>query len=180
MIRAALGAVTWSLASAASAQFEVTVGYADLEHDRIEVGAMVAGAGFRLPVTDAISITPSVRAGVGVRDDEFATRSVISATGSGEAVTVVTEERVEINEFYGMQLQGRFGFSNGTYLFVVPSYTFLDLASRRSGYRHKDRGFNLGAGAGIRFSDIISAEFSYEKMGFASVDVLNIQVRFNL
>lgn len=176
--RASIGFAMLSLASAASAQWEATVGYSNVDLDWATLGAMTAGVGYRIPINDTLSITPGARIGYGINNEAFPLS--VGANNNGEPVTVVAEGEVEIGNFYGLQLRGQFDFENGVYLFAAPSYSALelDMSSEFGSSSYDDSGFGMGAGAGMRFNDFFNAEVSYEKMDFAEADVLGIHARF--
>lgn len=150
------------------------------------------GAGYSLPISEKLSITPMVRIGFGVKDDSFL--SYTGASQNGQPAQYVTPAKLEIDQYYGLQIRGEFQLNNRAYLFVVPSYSEIELKEsinfRRfgidlpnySGSYNLD-GFGIGAGASLRFNDLISAELSYEMADLGNqvdVNTLSAQLRFAL
>lgn len=190
--KASLGLVFFCLTNSAAAQWEVTAAYSQLSDDHFDLGAAVLGAGYSFPISERLSITPMVRIGFGVKDDSFL--SYTGASQNGQPAQYVTPARLEIDQYYGLQIRGEFQLNNRAYLFVVPSYSDIEFKKsinfqrfgidlpNYSGSYSLD-GFGIGAGAGLRFNDLISAEFSYETTDLGSrvdMDTLNVQLRFSL
>lgn len=180
------------LAQSAAAQWEVTTGYSRLELDQglsFDFGAAVIGVGYGFPINDALTITPMLRLAHGIKDDKVP--YYVGSTESGQPIQYELAAKIELGQYYGLQIRGEYQFSERAYLFVAPSYSVIETKITVN-YRsvgldspdfseHFDRnGFGIGVGAGFSFNDLISAELSYETTDLGSrvdVNTLSAQVR---
>lgn len=160
--KAFFGVALLSVSAVASAQMEATAGYSSIDYEDVTVGALVASAGFRIPLNEAVSLTPGARVGFGISDDTVAGMDV------------------ELDKFYGLQLRAQFDTQSGFYLFALPTYTKAELDVSASGFDvaspEFDWEFGIGAGAGFKFSDFLGIEAYFEKID--EFDVLGVQGRF--
>lgn len=188
-----LGIAFLCLASSASAQWEAAVGYSNLslEWESFDLGAVVVGAGYNIPINERLTITPTMRLGYGVKHDELPWH--IGTVETDENLMPVTYElmaEVKVRQYYGFQVRTQFELDSGVYLFAAPSYSLLEISMSLDtsgldfdsrGRRIDEWGFGLGAGAGIKFSELIRAELSYERTVFdelSDTNMLNVQLRF--
>lgn len=157
-----LGVALLSMSAVASAQIEATAGYSSLDLDEVTLGALVAGVGYRIPLNEAVSLTPGARIGFGIADDSIGNTDY------------------ELDSFYGLQMRAQFDTQNGFYLFALPSYSKLEMGVSGGLWGddswESDWEFGIGAGAGFKFSDFAGIEASFEKIDEA--DMLSIQGRF--
>lgn len=192
--KAFLGFVFFGLANSAAAQWEVTAGYSQFELGgkrlHFDLGAAVIGAGYRFPISDTFSITPIVRIGFGIKDDDFPW--TIAGVENGQPMLWEPAAKIKVDKYYGLQVRGEFQVNDKAYLFVVPSYSVLDtkisvnyqsvgLDFSNYSVREEEDGFGIGAGAGWRFTDLIGAELSYETADFGpgwDLNTLSAQLRF--
>lgn len=192
--KASLGLALFCLANSAVAQWEVTAGYSQLDLDMglsFDLGAAVLGAGYNFPISERLNITPMVRIGFGMKDDDFPW--TLGTTENGQPVQYRPDAKLKVNQYYGVQVRGEFQLNNSVYLFVAPSYSVLEekitvnyqsvgLDFSNKSVRRDWDGFGIGAGAGWKFTDFIGAEFSYETADFGrgvDVNTLNVQMRFS-
>lgn len=146
------------------------IGYYQLNFEEEDIS--VGGAGFTIGYqfdssTSIFSLTPEIRVGIGIGDDTVDT-----------TLGVVD---IEVDTYYGINIRGQWDFSNGTYLFVAPSYTNLEVeapirGSGGLGISTDGWEFGGGVGAGFSFTETISAELSYEK--FDSLEAIGLGLRF--
>lgn len=193
--KTSLGFVFFCLANSAAAQWEVTAGYSQFDLDMglsFDLGAAVLGAGYNFPISERLSITPMLRIGSGIKDDDYPW--TIGSVENGQPVQYEPAAEIKVDKYYGFQVRGEFQLNNRAYLFVAPSYSVLDtkiavnyqsagLDFPNYSVRDDSDGFGIGAGAGWRFTDLISAELSYEMADLGNqvdVNILSAQLRFAL
>jgi outer membrane autotransporter protein len=155
------------------------------------LGAAVLGAGYSFPISEALSITPMIRIGYGIKDDDIP--FYVGSVENGQPVQYQPSAKIEVDHFCGLQVRGEFQLNGKAYLFVEPSYslveTKLSVNYRSVGLEFPDfsesddrEGFGIGAGAGVRFNDLISAELSYEIADLGNqvdMNTLSAQLRFS-
>src|SRR5690606_19605614 len=118
-----------------------------------------------------LSITPMIRIGYGIKDDDIP--FYVGSVENGQPVQYQPSAKIEVDHFYGLQVRGEFQLNSKAYLFVERSYSWvetkLSVNYRCVGLDFPDfsesydkEGFGIGAGAGLRFNDLISVELSYE------------------
>ena len=193
MIKKASIAFTLFLANSAVAQWEATVGYSQFDSDwlSLDVGAAILGTGYSFAINDKLTITPIARIGFGVKDDTLPI--TIGSSENGQPLQYEISAEVEVDQYYGIQVRGEFALNERAYLFVAPSYSAietemtvkyrsigLDFADSRENFDRN--GFGIGAGAGFRANDLISAELIYEKTDLGErvdMNTLSAQLRFS-
>lgn len=191
--KASMAFAIFCFANSAVAQWEVTAGYSyhDLDRLSLGLGAAVLGAGYSFPINDKLSITPMLRVGFGVKDDDYLW--TVGSTENGQPVQYEGTAKVELSKYHSLQIRADFELTNKAYAFVAPSYTMIE--SKRTfdpqsiGFdfppdtnRDDMEGVGLGAGVGLKFSELISAELSYETTDYSNSidgDVLSVRMRFS-
>lgn len=156
----AIACSTLLIADQSHAQLVTGVGYHELSDDDVSLGVISGTVGFQFgDGSSGFSYTPEFRIGTGVQDDK------------------IGAVKVKVEAFYGFALRGEYVFQNGTYLFVAPSYSNLEVKVSAGGFSAKDDEWEFGGGGGIgyQFTDYTSVELAYEK--FDDLDVIGIAVR---
>lgn len=193
--KASIVFILFSLANSAVAQWEVSAGYSQLNLDQglsFDLGAAVLGTGYSFPITESLTLTPIVRIGYGVKDDDFPW--YVGSVENGQPIQYKPSAEIKVDQFYGIQVRGEFQVNDKAYIFVAPSFSVIEtkitVDYRSVGlnfpdYHHKDEadGFGIGAGIGFKLNDLISAELLYETTDLddkVEADVLTAQLRFML
>ncbi len=124
-----------AISTSASAGWVAGAGYSSLSLDgNATLGALVASAGYRFAINDAISVVPEARVGFGIKDD------------SG----------VELDNIYGIGVRGEYAMESGVYLFVAPTLTKSKISFKFDGSDVYDE-FNFGnedSGDGLDWFDM--------------------------
>jgi opacity protein-like surface antigen len=86
--------------------------------------------------------------------------------------------KVEIERFIALSLRGQYNFSNGAYVYVVPSYANLKSKVNYAGESDSDDSweFGVGAGVGYQLNKKISVEASYEN--YDETDLLSVGFKY--
>lgn len=101
------------ISASASASWVAGAGYTNLSLDGGgTLGALVASAGYRFPINEAVSVVPEVRVGFGIKDD------------SG----------LELDNMYGIGVRGEYAMESGVYFFVAPTLTKFKTSYEFDGY----------------------------------------------
>lgn len=135
----------------------------------ISVGGVVGSLGYQFKSGENFYLVPEVRLGTGVSSDSF----LFSGIGV----------EVELDSFTALSLRGQFEFDNGLYLYAAPTYANAEFTTSLSAVGLKESvtedswEFGVGGGVGYRFTQLISAELSYEQ--FDGTDVFSVGLKFN-
>jgi len=134
----------------------VQVNSPDLDY---RLGLLGATLGYRYASSSLFSLTPEIRAGVGIEDD------------SDRGV------KLEIERFYSANLRAQWNLAGNTWFYVAPSYMNIQAKARGFGVSISDDDWEFGAGLGFGFglSDNVGLEFSYEK--FDELELLGFGLR---
>jgi len=136
---------------------------------KINLSAISGSLGHKILMQDNIYMIPTIRVGVGVKDDTVTLMSV--------------DVDAEIDGFFGVSLKGQMEVNNNVYMFVAPSYANFNVTASAVGNGQQVSAtedtwnFGIGAGAGYRFGESHSAELSYER--FDGVDVWSAGLKFD-
>jgi len=151
-------------ANPAAAQFDIGLGYHHMDESDLSVGAIVASAGYRVPVSDEFSVIPELRAGLGINDD-----------------TVMGVD-VELDYLFGMAVRLQYEFTDQFYGYLSPSYAKYEFKASTSAQgipisvSDSSNEFGIGGGLGFRVSDTVGLELGYENID--STDVITFGARF--
>jgi len=134
-MRNTIAAVVLSgLSGNASAEWVAGVNYSNYDPDAVDLdlGVLSGSLGYRFDLGEGVLIVPEGRAGFGVVDD--------SAGGVN----------VEIDQAYVFTLRGEYDFGNGVYIYVAPSYGYIEATAQGFGVSVTDDtdDFGMGGGAG--------------------------------
>ncbi|MGL5358635.1 MAG: outer membrane protein [Shewanella sp.] len=135
----------------------------------ISVDGVAGSLGYQFKSGEDFYLVPEVRLGTGIGSDSFSLSGI--------------DVEVELDSFIALSLRGQFEFDNGLYLYAAPTYAnakFTASASfmgQSASSTEDSWEFGVGGGVGYRFSQVTSAELSYEQ--FDGVDVLSVGLKFN-
>jgi len=143
-----------------SAQGVSGLGYLQVDDGDVALGAMLGSVGYRFEVSEAISLVPEIRGGIGVRDDSFA------------------GVKFKIKGVVAAALRAELQVSEPVYLFTVASYNRYRIKASAQGasigVTDEDAGF--GGGIGFSIGNGGSFEVGYEDIG--GLDVISAGIRF--
>jgi outer membrane immunogenic protein len=158
-----VGALVLSLLSSSLfAEMVLGFGYTNFSEDEIDLGLLQGTVGYKVDMGNDFSLTPEVRAAVGVGDDSF------------------FGVDVEIDSAFGVALRGQLDFEKA-YVWVAPSYSKIKLSANflgNSASASSDWEFGAGVGLGYRMTENMALEGSYENVDGASL--LGVGIRFKL
>jgi opacity protein-like surface antigen len=158
-----VGALVLSLMSSSLfAEMVLGFGYANFSEDEIDLGLLQGAVGYKVDMGNDFSLTPEVRATVGVGDDSF------------------FGVDVEIDSAFGVALRGQLDFEKD-YVWVAPSYSKIKLSANflgNSASASSDWEFGAGVGLGYQMTENMAFEGSYENVDGASL--LDVGIRFKL
>jgi opacity protein-like surface antigen len=135
----------------------------------ISLGGVTGSIGYQINTDNNFYFMPEVRIGTGISEDSVSMFDV--------------NVNIDMDSFIALSIRGQYELDNGVYLFAAPSYANVEFtASASQGGQSASETedsweFGFGGGAGYKFNDSTSAEFSYEQ--FDGTDVLNFGVKFN-
>lgn len=163
--KAILAAAILGTSLSASANWELGVGYGNISDSEdgvdLSLGGLMVSAGYQYNVSDSVTLTPQVRYGIGIQDDE------------------ISGIDIELDNFYALSLKASTSLGEKAYAYVVPSYGKLELTGSAGGYSisaDSDWEFGFGAGVGYSLSENASIEVSYES--FDGSDVIGLGAQF--
>ncbi len=85
----------------------------------ISLGAIAGGIGYRFNTGDAFSITPELRLGFGVGDDDVSVfRGIYGGTSTAD---------IKLNRLAGVTIRGQHEVSDSIYVFAQPSYINVEV-----------------------------------------------------
>ncbi|MGL4939209.1 outer membrane protein [Shewanella sp.] len=135
----------------------------------ISVGGVAGSLGYQFKSGENFYLVPEVRLGTGVGSDSFSLSGI--------------DVEVELDTFIALSLRGQFEFDNGVYLYAAPTYANAEFTAKASYFGQTASStedsweFGVGGGVGYRFSQVTSAELSYEQ--FDGIDVFSVGLKFN-
>lgn len=163
--KALLAAAILGTSLSASANWKLGVGYGNISDSEdgidLSLGGLMVSAGYQFDLTESVSLTPQLRYGLGIQDDE------------------VSGVDIELDNFYALSLKASTTLGEKAYAYVVPSYGKLELTGSAGGYSvsaDSDWEFGFGAGVGYNVSENTSIEVSYES--FDGADLIGLGARF--
>ena len=138
-----------SLSLTASADWQVGGGFSNLsddlgDGDDVSLSILYGSVSYKTDSSyDDFSFVPELRIGTGIGDD--------SLYGI----------KLEVKSFIALSVRGQYEFSNGAYVYAMPSYANLNI--KASGSESEDNWeFGVGAGVGYSLNKKLSVEASYE------------------
>lgn len=163
-------ACLFSLSSGmAYAEFQVTGGYTHIKSDTsvidVSVSAATVGVGYEFATgSNAWTITPEVRFGVGVKDDDVRVFD--------------TTVNLDVDHYTEFAVKANYYFNESSYLFIQPAYANLDIEASSNGVTASSDGweFGYGIGAGFKPTEKIGLELSYQD--FDGADVISGTLRY--
>jgi hypothetical protein len=149
----------------ASANWLVGAGYANLSTEddgrELSLGTVYGSLAYEFIKADSqFSFVPELRIGTGISDD------------------TVDSIKVEVNSFTALSIRGQYNYSNGVYLYVMPSYAYLDSKASFRGNSVSDDEweFGFGGGVGKKINAKTSVEASFES--YDETDVFSVGIKY--
>ncbi|GEA11955.1 outer membrane beta-barrel protein [Alteromonas sp. KUL49] len=163
--KALLAAAILGTSLSASANWELGVGFGNFSDSDdgvdLSLGGLMVSGGYQFDLTESVSLTPQLRYGIGLQDDE------------------VSGIDVELDNFYALSVKAQTMLGEGVYAYLVPSYGKVELTGSAGGFSisaDSDWEFGYGAGLGYMVSDTAWLEVSYES--FDGTDLLSFGAKF--
>lgn len=149
----------------ASANWSAGAGYANISDSEdgidLSLGTVFGSIAYEFSQENSpLSFVPELRIGTGVSDDK------------------IDSIKIEVESFTAFSVRGQYNYDNGVYLYVMPSYTNLDLKASSGGVSVSDDDweFGFGGGVGKKINDKTSIEASYES--YDGTDVVTIGFKY--
>ena len=140
-----------SLSLTASADWQVGGGFSNLSDDLgdgdVSLSILYGSVSYKTDSSyDDFSFVPELRIGTGIGDD--------SLYGI----------KLEVKSFIALSVRGQYEFSNGAYVYAMPSYANLNIKASGYGESESEDNWEFGVGAGVGYSlnKKLSVEASYE------------------
>jgi opacity protein-like surface antigen len=141
-----------SLSLTASADWQVGGGFSNLyddigDGDDVSLNILYGSVSYKTESSyKDFSFVPELRIGTGVGDDS------------------IYGVKLEVKSFIALSVRGQYEFSNGAYVYAMPSYANLDIKASGYGESGSDDNweFGVGAGVGYNLNKKVSVEASYE------------------
>jgi len=141
-----------SLSLTASADWQVGGGFSNLsddlgDGDDVSLSILYGSVSYKTDSSyDDFSFVPELRIGTGIGDD--------SLYGI----------KLEVKSFIALSVRGQYEFSNGAYVYAMPSYANLNIKASGYGESESEDNWEFGVGAGVGYSlnKKLSVEASYE------------------
>ena len=155
-----------SLSLTASADWQMGGGFSNLSDDLrggddVSLNILYGSVAYKTESSyKDFSFVPELRIGTGVGDDS------------------IYGVKIEVKSFIALSVRGQYEFSNGAYVYAMPSYANLDI--KASGYGQSDSDdnweFGVGAGVGYNLNKKVSVEASYEN--YDGVNLLSVGFKY--
>jgi opacity protein-like surface antigen len=157
-----------SLSLTASANWQVGGGFANLSNDigdgdDLSLNVLYGSASYKIESSyKDFSFVPELRIGTGVGDDSV-TDSFTFYNGYNN-VHIDNKIKFEVKSLIALSARAQYEFSNGAYVYVMPSYANLDIKASSHGESFSDDNWEFGIGTGVGYSlnKKVSIEASYE------------------
>jgi hypothetical protein len=164
--KTAIALTLFSLSLTATASdWQVGGGFSNLsdssDGDDISLNMMYGSIAYKIQKANSnFFFIPGLRLGMGIGDDS------------------IDGVKVEIERFVALSVRGQYEYSNGAYVYVVPSYANLKGKVSYNGESMSDDNweFGIGAGVGYRLNKKISVEASYEN--YDDNDLLSVGFKY--
>ncbi len=140
-----------------------SIGYSQLSYpNNTDLGAVYVSAGYEFELGSNTSLTPELRLGTGVKDDN----DCCIPFGS-----------LKLHMLYGLAGRANYNLDNGVYFFGTASYVNYDIEATGPFFgRSTNWEFGIGAGLGLYFTNHLGIELQYENVD--SEDVFSAGLRF--
>jgi opacity protein-like surface antigen len=108
---------------------------------------------------------PELRIGTGVGDDSVS--DSFTFYNGYNNVHIDNKIKFEVKSLIALSARAQYEYSNGAYVYVMPSYTNLEIRASSHGESFSDDNWEFGIGAGVGYSlnKKVSVEASYEDYG---------------
>jgi hypothetical protein len=121
---------------------------------------------------------PELRIGTGVNDDSY---TVSRTTQYGYGTNYIQYSKTttfEVEWFIALSFRGQYEFSNGAYVYVMPSYANIGTKVNSYGESFSKDNWEFGVGAGVGYSlnKQVSVEASYEK--YDEIEILSVGFKY--
>lgn len=163
---AAIIVLSAGMAGSALAGPTGSIGYTQLmDVEDLDLGAIYGSVGFEFELGPNVSITPELRLGSGVKDDNFFFFDV------------------ELRRLYGLATRVSYTADSGFYVFGTASYVNYDFRFRPrtgsgSSFTEDSWEFGIGAGLGFYFTERFGVELQYENVDSEDVVSAGLRWRF--
>ncbi len=181
MKKTLLAAVILACSAPVHAGWQLGADYLDVELDSgisnvsdISLGAIAIHAGYQFNINDAFSITPYIKYGVGISDDNTKLDSYYYDV-YGNATYTTYNIKTELDRYFELGGKIQYQFSNGIYLFGNVTSTNFELSLE--GYSSDDTQTGVGAGMGYQFKNNFALELGY--LNYSDADVFAGGIRYN-
>ncbi|MCW8091098.1 outer membrane beta-barrel protein [Alteromonas sp. ASW11-130] len=126
----------------------------------VSLGAIGASVGYRSQMTESFYLTPELRLGTGINEEEL------------------YGVELSIDNYYGVGIRGEYLANDVFYLLASAAYLKFNFDAEYLGYAvsEGESEFGVGIGAGYNINEKASIEATFET--FDGVDLLNFGVRF--
>lgn len=181
MKKTLLAAVILACSAPVHAGWQLGADYLDVELDSgisnvsdISLGAIAIHAGYQFNINDAFSITPYIKYGVGISDDNTKFDSYYYDV-YGNATYTTYNIKTELDRYFELGGKIQYQFSNGIYLFGNVTSTNFELSLE--GYSSDDTQTGVGAGMGYQFKNNFALELGY--LNYSDANVFAGGIRYN-
>jgi opacity protein-like surface antigen len=179
----ALALTLLSLSLTASANWQTGAGFANFsdsaDGDDLSLNIIYGSVSYKVENSGKdYFFMPEFRIGTGVGDDTLTENWSYQDGYTGNSRVISSDIKFEIERFIALSLRGQYDFSNGAYVYVVPSYANLKAKVSYSGESDSDDSweFGVGAGVGYQLNKKISVEASYEN--YDETDLLSVGFKY--
>lgn len=163
--KTAIALTLLSLSLTASADWQMGGGFGNLsddsDGDEISLNVLFGSVSYKIENSkNDFFFVPELRVGTGVGDD-----SLYGAT-------------IEVESFIALSVRGQYDYSNGAYVYVMPSYANLDIKASYNGNSASDDSWELGFGGGVGYqvNKKMSVEATYEN--YDGTDMLSVGFKY--
>lgn len=163
--RTAIALTLLSLSLTASANWQMGGGFSNLsdnaEGGDVSLNMMYGSVTYKIQKASSnFFFVPELRLGTGISDDS------------------IDNVKVEIKRFVALSFRGQYEYSNGAFVYVMPSYANLKGKVSYNGKSMTDDNweFGIGGGVGYRLNKKISVEASYEN--YDDNDLLSVGFKY--
>lgn len=172
-----------SLSITASADWQSGAGFSNLsdstDDDKLPLNIIYGSIAYKIENPDKnYFFMPDFRIGTGISDDSLTDTWSYQEGYNGNMRVVSNEIKFEIKRFIALSLRGQYEFSNGAYVYVMPSYANLKGTVSYSGESGSGDSweFGIGAGVGYQLNKKVIVEASYEN--YDDTDLLSVGFKY--
>jgi opacity protein-like surface antigen len=181
--KTALALTLLSLSLTTSANWQTGAGFANFSNstdgDDLSLNIIYGSVAYKIENSGKdYFFMPEFRIGTGIGDDTLTETWSYQYGYTGYSRVIRSDIKVEIERFIALSLRGQYNFSNGAYVYVVPSYANLKSKVDYAGESDSDDSweFGVGAGVGYQLNKKISVEASYEN--YDETDLLSVGFKY--